>query len=77
MCRHLYVFMRVPQTGRMCGTAGQVCGRKSHLPDVREARSEMSVSGREKVKTDFQCVYPTWEQIKNTRHIFRNMSDIF
>ena len=31
----------------------------------------------EKMKTDFQCVYPTWEQIKNTRHIFQNMSDLF
>ena len=31
----------------------------------------------EKMKTDFQRVNPTWEQIKNTRHIIQNMSDIF
>ena len=31
----------------------------------------------EKMKTIFQHVIPTWEQVKNTRHIFRNMSDIF
>ena len=30
-----------------------------------------------KVKTNFQCVNPAWEQGKNTRHIFRNMSEIF
>ena len=30
-----------------------------------------------KMKTGFQCIYPTWEQIKNTRHIFQNMSDLF
>ena len=30
-----------------------------------------------KVKTNFQCVNPAWEQGKNTRHIFRNMSDLF
>ena len=29
------------------------------------------------MKTDFQRVNPTWEQIKNTRHIIQNMSDIF
>ena len=31
----------------------------------------------EKVKTNFQCVIPTWEKRKNTRHIFQNRSDIF
>ncbi len=35
------------------------------------------VFGCGKVKTNFQCVNPTWEQRKNTRHIFRNMSDLF
>ena len=77
MCRHLYVFMRVPQDGTHVRHSGAGLRQEIPLADVREARSEMSVLGREKVKTDFQCVYPTWEQIKNTRHIFRNMSDIF
>ena len=36
----------------------------------------MSVLGQEKVKTDFQCVYPTWEQRKNISEIIQNMSDI-
>ena len=30
----------------------------------------MSVSESKKVKTDFQCVYTTWEQIKNMSEIF-------
>ena len=37
----------------------------------------MSVLGQEKVKTDFQYVYPTWELRKNISEIIQNMSDIF
>jgi hypothetical protein len=29
-----------------------------------------------KMKTDFQHFLFTWEQRKNTRHIFQNMSDL-
>ncbi len=36
----------------------------------------MSVLGQEKVKTDFQYVYPTWELRKNISEIIQNMSDI-
>ena len=36
----------------------------------------MSVFGQEKVKTDFQYVYPTWELRKNISEIIQNMSDI-
>ena len=36
----------------------------------------MSVLGQEKVKTDFQYVYPTWEKRKNISEIIQNMSDI-
>ena len=30
----------------------------------------------EKLKTDFQCFLPTWEQRKNTRHIFRGSRNL-
>ena len=36
----------------------------------------MSVLGQEKVKTDFQYVYPTWGLRKNISEIIQNMSDI-
>ena len=39
--------------------------------------TEKAGSGCGKLKTGFQCVYPTWEQRKNTRHIIQNMSDLF
>ena len=39
--------------------------------------TEKAGSGRGNMKTGFQCVYPTWEKRKNTRHIFQNMSDLF
>ena len=38
---------------------------------------EIVVFRAEKLKTDFQCVYPTWEQRKNMSDIIQNMSDIF
>ena len=47
------------------------------LYEEGEIVAEIVVFRCGKMKTGFQCIYPTWEQIKNTRHIFQNMSDLF
>ena len=50
---------------------------KKGVEEVENFVTEKAGSGHGKMKTGFQCVYPTWEQRKNTRHIFQNMSDLF
>ena len=47
------------------------------VEEVENFVTEKAGSGYGKMKTGFQFVYPTWEQRKNTRHIFQNMSDLF
>ena len=53
------------------------CNNETERKTMKKTKAENGYSVTEKVKTNFQAITPRWEQIKNTRHIFQYISDIF